>query len=321
MSNLIPIPASTAAQLAALTYCPNPSSSVPANLPGWTVVWNGQETSDGNYAYIALDPTSQYYVLAIRGSLPVLDAFKSWDDFANWFLEDFDIITRADWPYSNTSGALISNGMNTAFDNLINMADTMGSGLNVTNYLVQHAANANLSITITGHSLGGAMANVYGSYFNWYLNDIGYGNSNSDNYIFTFAAPGAGNGIFATDLDSKFAGNQSWHYDIDNDIIPKLPVFLAMTLLAALYIPDPSAYQISVTYDGYTVSLAEAIIGIAVAVAPYGYQQQANNYNILSYAVSGQYAANTVEDWFSEAGYQHTVGHYVAAVGGNQITC
>lgn len=321
MTNTSPMPASTAAQFAALTYCPDPVSSVPDNVPGWRIVWNGQETEDGNYAFIAANPASSQFVLAIRGSLPVMDAWKSWDDFANWVLEDFDIITRANWPYSNTSGALISSGMSRAFDNLVNMTDTLGSGLNIINYLVQHAAKSNAPIVITGHSLGGAMVNVFGSFFNWWLTDIGYGNCNSNNFIFTFAAPGAGNGIFATDVDSKYPGNQSFHYDIDNDIIPKLPIFLPMTLLAALYIPSPSAYEISVIYDGYTLRLADAIVGMGVTLAPYGYQNTANNYTMLTYALSGDYSANTIEDWFSEASYQHTCGHYVAAVGGSQISC
>src|SRR5579859_3605230 len=189
MSNISPLPSSTAAQLAAITYCPDPINSVITNLPGWNVVWSGKVTPDGNYAFIATDPTLQYYVLAIRGSLPVLDLFKSWDDFANWVLEDLDVITRVDWSYSNTSGALISSGANRAFNNLIGMTDTLGSGLNVTDYLIQHAVNANAQIVITGHSLGGNMANVFASFFNWTLTDQGYGNNNINSYVHTFAAP------------------------------------------------------------------------------------------------------------------------------------
>lgn len=321
ISNISPLSSAVAAQFAAITYCPDPADSVQTNFPGWNIVWNGIVTEDGNYAFIATDPSNQYYVLAIRGSLPILDVFKTWDDFANWVLEDLDVITQVEWPYSNTTGAYISSGANRAFNNLIGMTDQMGSGLNIANYLILNACNANAQIIITGHSLGGNMANVFASFFNWVLTDIGYGNSNVNNYLYTFAAPPAGNGIFAPDLDAKYPGSQSFHYDIDNDIVPKIPVCLAMTLLAALYIPSPAADQIDITYDGFTITFADAIIGLAVALAPYGYQQPSNNYQVLNYALSGQFPANTFEDWFDEAGYQHTVGHYVSAVGGLPITC
>jgi len=45
-------------------------------------------------------------------------------------------------------------------------------------------------------------------------------------YLYTFAAPGAGNADYANNLDSKLAN--AWHYENANDIIPKFPHFLAL---------------------------------------------------------------------------------------------
>ena len=34
-----------------------------SQLQGWKIVWNGQQTTDANYAFIALDPTEEIYAL------------------------------------------------------------------------------------------------------------------------------------------------------------------------------------------------------------------------------------------------------------------
>lgn len=309
-----------AAQFAMITYCDDPANSVKTNMPGWGIIWNGIETEDGNYAFIAYSPDN-YFVLAIRGSLPPWDIFTSWDAFANWVLEDLDIITQVDWPYSYVPDALISSGMYRAFNSLTSMQDSYGSGHTITQYLLQYAAPTNAPIVIAGHSLGGAMSNVYASYLNWQLAQDGYAGNNANSFLYSFAAPAAGTQPFAQDLDNKFPGGQSFHFDIDNDIAPKFPVSLTVVLLAALYIPAPAADEIDVTYHGYTISLADALVGLGGILAYYEYEQPGNNYCILSYALSGLYTASTFDDWISEAAYQHSVDHYVSAVGGLPVLC
>lgn len=309
LNQTIPDTAKTAVQLCAVTYSQDPVNDIGTYLKGWSIVWNGTETTDGNYAFIALDPTGEYYALAIKGSLPPFDI--SWDAFANWILEDLDVVTRVAWPYAATSGALIASGTNRAFNNMLAMQDTLGSNESIFDYLQNNAVKGNKQVIITGHSLGGNAANVYASYFISALAKANIQFSNTS--LFTFAAPAAGNGAFATDLDTKLP--DAWHFENAEDIVPKFPAAVSAIKVAYLYNPGPSASAITVTYKGHTVSLKEGVLLLTGALFLYDYQQQADNYSIFSNPLDSSYAANTIGDWFDQAGAQHAVINYANYLG------
>jgi len=315
LSNGNPPPgAQNAVQLCFVTYSSDPLSDINNYLPGWKIVWNGLQSPDGNYAFIATDPAEETYALAIRGSLPPQDIFSNWDAFANWILEDLDVITQVSWPYATTANPLISNGANTAFNNLRGMLDTLGSGLSVTDFLLTNAVKPGRQVLITGHSLGGNIANVFASYFVSTLTGNGYSAGNVS--LFTFAAPAPGNGDFATDLDTKLP--TAWHYQNSNDIVPNFPVSDTIFLTGFLYVPQPAASDITVTYKGHTVSLREAFFLLAGVFLLYHYQQQNNNYTVFNTSLYEQYGNNTAADWFGQAGAQHAVSNYAAFLGAAQ---
>lgn len=293
----------------------DPQTNIDTYLPGWSIVWDGVVTSDGNYAFIAANSDYSIYALAIRGSLPPFDVVKDWDAFANWVLEDMDVITTVDWTYisPSTSNAKITAGANRAFSQVNSMQDTMNlSGPGIFDYLQTNAVANNKQVIITGHSLGGNIANVFASYFISSL--IGTTPSIADiTTLVTFAAPAAGNGAFATDLDGKLSN--AWHYANDNDIVPKFPVDSSVLEIGLMYIGGPSSGSITVTYKGKTLSLREAFILLAGAFLIYGYAQQSLNYKPFYVATDSQYTQNTFEDFFQQAGYQHEVMHYASTLG------
>lgn len=302
-----------AVSLCAVTYSTDPQTDIATYLPGWSIVWNGTQTDDGNYAFIALDPTSTIYALAIRGSLPPFEVMDNWAAFANWVLEDLDVVTRIAWPYTQdpSSGALIASGTNRAFTQVQGMVDSMGSTLSIYDYLQQNATGSNNQVLITGHSLGGNVANVYASYFVSQLATDK--NSFSNIALVTFAAPAAGNSAFATDLDGKLS--DAWHYENENDIVPKCPVAITVALLGFMYIGGPSAGEITCTYDNKTVSLREAFELFAAVLAFYEYTQQNLHYQTFNVATDSAYTQNTLSDFFNQAGYQHEVVHYATNLG------
>jgi hypothetical protein len=302
--------AQTAVLLCFVTYCADPVNDIESYLPGWKIVWNGLQTYDGNYAFVAVDPSGDKYALGIRGSLPPQDVFDNWDAFANWILEDLDVVTQQSWPYAGTSNALISSGAFTAFTNIQEMKDTLGSGLSVTDYLLANATGTGRQLFITGHSLGGNIANVYTSYFVSTLTQQG---SSSDVSLYTFAAPAPGNADFATDLDAKLP--TAWHYQNANDIVPNFPVADTIFATGLMYVPAPAASQISVTYRGHTVTLREAFFLLSGVFLLYGYQQQGLNYTVFSTDIYSEYEDNTVQDWFSQAGAQHALSNYAGFLG------
>lgn len=306
-----PAGAQTAVLLTYVTYASDPVNDISSYLPGWKIVWNGIQTSDGNYAFIAVDATGANYALAIRGSLPPQDIFDNWDAFANWILEDLDVVTQVSWPYASTPNPLISNGANTSFTNLLDMQDALGSGVSLTDYLVTNVIQPGNPLTIAGHSLGGNIANVFTSYFITTITGEQYSSDNVS--LYTFAAPAPGNGDFATDLDTKLPA--AWHYQNANDIVPNFPVSDTIFLTGFLYDPAPAASAITVTYKGYTVSLREAFFLLSGVFLLYGYQQQSNNYTIFNTALYTEYESNTADDWFAQAGSQHAVSNYAAFLG------
>jgi hypothetical protein len=289
----------------------NIETAVQMVYPDYKVVWSAQQTPDYNYAYIVQTPENRFF-LAIRGSLPFeVDGHPviDWAVIYNWFKEDFNVFGQMQWPYSLNGGSpSVANGAWDAFTQLQGAVDVMGSNTTAYTFLKQNAVTKGYPVYITGHSLGGNMADTYASYFAYQL--AGDNLSNGNNYLFTFAAPAAGTADFVTDLQAKFPPGRSYHYEIDNDIIPKFPVSNSIYwTVSALYNPSPQAEDISVTVYGLEVTLSEAIAGMALVLSAWAYAQ--TPVSAASHTLSPKYQANTFSDWFYQAAYQHAVSHYV----------
>ena len=306
----IPSP-QTGVILANLAYSNQLATDLQTALPNWTLEWQGTVTADGNTAFIASDPSGEYYALAFRGSLPPFDVLKDWNAFANWILEDMDVITEQPWPYVSAGNtANISSGANTAFNNVLAMTNEISGGStdSILTYLQTNAVNNQKNVIIAGHSLGGNIANVYASYFA--SSNAGFNNI----YLYTYAAPAPGDSGFAQDLDNKITN--AWHYENLNDIVPKFPVTISIILGAVfLYSPAPYSGDITTTYKGLTVSLRDGILLLAGALSLYGYTQQALNYQTFPNPLDLTYETNTMEDWFEQAGAQHALPNYATYLG------
>ncbi|UPK72092.1 lipase family protein [Chitinophaga filiformis] len=303
--------AQIAVQLCAIPFSTDPNGDM--EKLGWKIVWNGIQTIDANYAFIAVDSTGNNYALIIRGSVPPHSIFSDWDLFANWVLEDLGVVTMAHWPYASTPKPMISTGAYIAFTNMLLMQDSLGSGLSINEYLLANTTGNGKQLIIAGHSLGGNIANVYTSF---YVDTLKQQGLSADNIsLFTFAAPAAGNGDFANDLDAKLPLTNAWHYQNSNDIVPNFPVFAGLVYTATLYAAPPEAAQITVTYQGQTVSLGEAFLLLAGVFLLYGYQQPQHNYTIFKTDLYGDNDQNTVQDWFGQAGDQHALSNYANYLG------
>jgi len=281
-------------------------------LPGWKIAWDGQQTAFANYAFIATDPAEEIYVLAIRGSL-VDKNLIDWDDFANWILEDFNVAKQVSWQFATTANAKISNGANIGFNNLLNMRDLGNPLLSVTDYLINNAVKKGKQVIITGHSLGGNIANVFASYFITTLTQTNLPSGNVS--LYTFAAPAPGNGDFAKDLDAKLP--TAWHYQSLNDAIPNFPVASDIRQLVKWYSPAPAAAAISFTNkEGKIIQLVDAIntladlLSLTELLSMSAYKQQANNYTTFQTDLYAKAQGNTLAGWLAQAAYQHQLFNY-----------
>ena len=295
---------STACIFSEIAYCSNPQQQLDKYMPGWKVVWNPLPVS-GIYAFVATD--SNRYLIAIRGSLI---SFTE-DAFNNWITNDLNVTTQNAWPYSKTEKAAVSHGAYLGWQSLDRMRDRK-TGKSLWSYLSE-AVTDQKPLVVTGHSLGGNLATVYGSYISSKFEQAGHPKNNIN--VITFAAPAPGNSAFAADFNAKFP--MSERIENTNDIVPKFPCSHKIAELSDLYLPLPAASAISVGYNNMTTKLDNVftLMGTSLAVLEMrdgftGYEHTNGHGKLITISLSGKDTLNTANAWFSEAGYQHGVAQY-----------
>lgn len=297
---------STACIFSEIAYCSNPQQELDKYMPGWKVAWNPLAIS-GNYAFVATD--SNRYVLAVRGSLI---SFTE-DAFNNWITNDLNVTTQDPWPYSKIEKAAVSHGAWIGWQNLERLRDRK-TGKSLWSFL-SDTVNGQKPLVITGHSLGGNLATVYGSFLSSKFEKAGHPKNNIN--VITFAAPAPGNSEFAADFNAKFPFSE--RVENTNDIVPKFPCSHKITELSDLYLPGPSASSISVGYKSMTTKLDNVFTLMSTSLAVLemrdgftGYQHTNGNGKLITISLSGKDTVNTANSWFSEAGYQHGMAQYAA---------
>ena len=301
--------------LSEIAYCRDPQAKLDKYLPGWKLVWHPVAVN-GNHAFVATD--GRQYAVAIRGSLIEF----SWDAFDNWIYQDLNVVVQKDWPYCEVSSAKISQGSYRGWENLNSMIDTV-SHLNLLQFLEQNIG-PETPILFTGHSLGGNLATVYASYVEAILKKKGrkHGNIN----VISFAAPAAGNESFATGFNRCFP--QSVRVENTGDIVAKFPCAGRVSSLGELYTSLPEANSIMVGYKNITMPLSTVFKSVSTAMTLLEFKNGLSHFEqtngkgtMITVKPSGRHTRNDLESWFSEAGYQHGVAQYAAAIGAPVIDC
>lgn len=307
-----PVTANLSAPLACLlteiSYCNALEDTAGKYLSGWKVIWNPASLG-GNHAFLATD--GNRYALAIRGSLI---SFTE-DAFNNWILQDLNVGEQSPWPFSAKNGAMISAGSMLAWGNITAMKDRKGKTLiQMLDSLLQN----DTPLLITGHSLGGNLATVVAVWIDAHFKK--QNRVHPDINVMTFAAPAAGNQVFADDFNERFP--HALRYENKFDIVPKFPVAEKVRELQGLYQAGPVADQIKVGYGFLKVSLSSVISGIQIslhgmAIRPgySAYVQTNGNGTLLTLPLSGNNKDQNAVNWFAEAGYQHSAEQYAKALG------
>jgi hypothetical protein len=295
-----------------IAYCASPQDSLTKYLPGWNIVWD-PEAVKGNYAFVATN--GEKYAIAIRGSLLNF----SEGAFENWVKQDFNVASQHVWDYADSGIAKISQGAYDAWENLTKLKDKLTN--KALWQFIDSVYNSKTELLITGHSLGGNIAITCSS---WLFAELKKNGKTTQNiHITTFAAPAPGNAAFAKDYDIKFPDAE--RIENTHDIVPKFPVADAVSGLSSLYNPAPAASKIEVGFSFLKVKLTYIFLGIKTAIRGF---EIANNNSVytqtkgkqITIPLSGKNIANTAEDFFAEAGYQHGVNQYAIAVGAPVIT-
>ncbi len=185
----------------------NPNPPQPTYFPaGWTLAMNltvdpvvgifSQVEFIGFIAQSAADPSQ--YLIAFRGTQSDLDWIS---DFEFW-MEPFTAIPN---------GGQVEHGFLAVYQTLNGVVPGATAGSPLATIMGNIPTGA--SITVTGHSLGGALAVLHAA--------VLAGNGFSDVTIATFAAPMAGDRQFSTTF-MNLVPNSVRIYNIP-DIVPDLP--------------------------------------------------------------------------------------------------
>jgi triacylglycerol lipase len=302
--------------LSQIAYCSDEQEALNRYMPGWQVVWESAELG-GNHCVVATDGIT--YGIAIRGSLIEF----SWAAFQNWIYQDLNIVSIRSWEFtSDSSKARIGEGSWDGWQNLLKMTDKK-TGATLLDYLKKNIER-DTPLLITGHSLGGNLATVYASWLSQqFINEKQPRDSIN---VITFAAPAAGNDMFARDFDKKFG--HSMRYENANDIVPKFPCSSRISTLSDLYTRTPLASEITVGYKDMTVSLSRvfSLLNIALGILEFTngnaeYVQTNGDGTVLKVPLSGTNKSNTIESWLREAGYHHGIARYAAALNVPVVEC
>lgn len=190
---------------------------------------------------------------------------------------------------SCSRSAGISAGTDIGLSSVILTADS--SGVTLVDFLKTVPASS--TISVVGHSLGGALASA----LVLYLRNVRDLQALKLNYTCeTFAAPTAGNDIFAGYFDEqmKTSAIRVWN---TYDIVPM--AWNANTIEAVKTIYDPVAPAPDV--------IKVLIDAISLTARPLNYNQW-GNYGSLQIKLDGT-VVNNITDFFLQVGFQHILGY------------
>lgn len=280
--------------LASIAYAPDQATiqslladTSIATQGNWSLVWYAADA--GNQVFVAQDKASGQYAIAIRGSVidPATRAF--WID---WFGQDLSVFHTAAWPYPDApDGARVSYGSLHGLGSLLSLKDATQGDL--VSFFRGQADRPYLT-AVVGHSLGGALATMLAPYLHQVFSQ---GQNVLDFWPVTFAGPTAGNAVFANWLADQFAMTNSRYFNTD-DIVPH-----AWQALSWIRDSFPGSPKLPIEL----IAPIDAIEGLLDFENP-GYTQPGPGV-----ALQGTIDLN--DDWFAEAGLQHSGQTYLKLLG------
>lgn len=260
---------------------------------GWRVVWQ-PATSNKNYAVVLQSADST--ALVIQGTKNLTD-----------MIEDLGVETQVQ--FSFIADAQISQGSQNAMNDVL--ALTSADGQSLRDYLMALPDGTNL--LLTGHSLGGNLASVFGPWIAGTIPAFGgpvatVSRLPDSMQVITFAAPTAGNRAFAGFLDDQ--SNYQAHFNT-NDVIPHVwstaaGDFDANNIRIMFDAPGPGGCP-----DYIWNMISKRLTAIQAAGLDYT-QTKGTNFAGAIQPSSG------IDPWINEMSYQHNTAYdlqFPAAVG------
>jgi triacylglycerol lipase len=274
-------------------------------LKNYTLVWEPTPVN-GNYAVVFKHKTNAQLALVIRGS--VLEFSRA--GFENWIMQDFNIFNMKAWNYTDSvKKAYVAKGSFEGFENLQKLKDKK-TNTSLEDFLVSNINNSTTCV-ISGHSLGGNLAQLYSSYLQKKLpND----KKNKINLV-TFGATAAGNSFFVKDLEDKLPIGK--RFEIENDIAPKFPKLEALGKISGILNLDSIPLLKNLNINGQNTKVSKALDLLSGVAKDLNIISEENNYSqsqkhnvLLKCDYKDTTNTNAVLGIFTKAYYYHTIDRY-----------
>jgi hypothetical protein len=247
------------------------------------------------------DPS--HLIIAIRGTNP--------DSISDWFVEDFLVKDTEAWNVGSNvpAGARISQATSIGVHALSNDLKDRTTGKTIIDFLSDSVSAGNVNkITITGHSLAGALAPT----FALYLSDTRTTwdkNQNTPINVVAIAGATPGNAVFANYYDNQL-GSSTLRLHNHFDVVPHAWDINDMDKLDGLYSSqkiEPSLIEKGAFSLGKWLAKDRDYQQIlkSAAATPKPYIA-----NLIGIEDAGK--TITKNDYANQAGFQHHCGYYQA---------
>jgi lipase (class 3) len=205
--------------LAAITYAPPqeipgyllPTTNPPNATNGeWALVWGpaATEVDAGNLMFVTYNASTSQYAVAVRGTYPNFGLALLVDLY-----EDLDVSHPDPWSYPTVPDALVAGGTTDGLSDLLSLAS---NGVTFRAFVDSQIALSGAHVFVTGHSLGGALTTVLAP---WLVYQLSQSKASNAVTPYTYAAPTAGNSIFANFYTRLFTNSYRYYNEID--MVPK----------------------------------------------------------------------------------------------------
>lgn len=201
-------------------------------LAGWTLAWGpaialgpasvpcsestaagveAQQTPENTLAVFELSGGSEY-VVAVAATNPL--------SIPDLKLEDLEIEPQPWRDTAEVQHGYVTTGTIDGLDVLVNLED---GNQTLEEYLQTITGSPGVTVYVTGHSLGGALAPVLGLWLRERQGESGGWDpqSNAQVMVYSFAGVTPGDAVFADYLDSELPGDALTVIDNTNDVVPR----------------------------------------------------------------------------------------------------
>jgi triacylglycerol lipase len=294
----------TASYLPDITTIPAAVARTPPLTTGgqWKCIWGPvQDSDESNLALVAgyfagSNTGPQAVCVTVRGTdFDITDIWGMLEQI--W--EDLDVSDPQPMPWALDDPARIASG---TLDGLAIIQGLIANGQTLGQFLATffaQSANANVTILVTGHSLGACLATIVATWIRVLLP-----NFRGVIQPITFAAPTAGDSEFATYYDELFPTARRFQNSLD--VIPL--AYYDLGSINSIYANDmldtPDIIWLGVLGMEAALDIMEA-----------SYVQPSQGQQILP----GAFLLNDATDWYAQALHQHHLATYLALLTGTQV--